>query len=385
MRVLLALFLLFGFGQAVHLNQSAAQVVQWEFQNTTALATPFDLAFSNGTTAAQRRLQKKQPAKKNTCAGLPKSHRSQNVISIRRRGRVRQYRIITPPKYNSRVRSKVILYFHGLGETSSSFANDAPWAQAAARNNYIVVAPDGIQRSWQFPGSADGRGRDGSITTCDTNRAGPNKCFAGCSCPKRCGWTQCQDDDLLFVLDLIRDIRKRICVDNKRIYAVGISNGAMLTWSMAQDPKIAPRLAGIAPMIGTPHPDYLQGKPTAKALPSIGFYGDRDNVIPPGNYQESRVMDTAFGGYYWIPAHRLHTQWARDHGCSTPNPNARAPFVYRSGNQQGISVQCRTFCQGNKPMSVDCRLSMGHETPAFMLTMAIEFFEKHSPRRNRNA
>ena len=141
-------------------------------------------------------------------------HRLQDRIELRRSGKpTRLYRILTPPNYDPRVPAKVLLYFHGWGEDSNSFGQYQSWVQIAKNEDYVVVVPEGIQNSWQFPGSSDGVGSNGrSITTCDTRRDQPFYCYRDtCPCRSRCGWTQCRDDDLEFAIDLIEDIHNQLC------------------------------------------------------------------------------------------------------------------------------------------------------------------------------
>lgn len=149
---------------------------------------------------------------------------------------------------------------------------------------------------------------------------------------------------------------------------------------MAQDRRIAPLLAGIAPLIGVPHNDYSRGKASPYNLPAIGIYGTYDDVVPPGNWRDDITTDD--GGYYWIPAHRMHQRWAEDHGCPVQSKNRPAPNTYyESDDLNGFSVQCRTYCQGNSvPYSLDCRMDAGHDTPSWMMHMALRFFERHYDR-----
>jgi len=329
---------------------------------------------------------------------LPASHSSSRLLALRRSQDQdqnlpdRYYRILTPPNYDRSRPSKVVLYFHGWGEDSASLAEDPPWVQAAFDQNYVIVAPEGIQNSWQFPGSSNGLGRNHKdVTSCDFTQSEPFYCYQDtCPCETRCGWTHCQDDDIQFVLDLLdKELPAQLCVDNDRIYALGISNGGMLTWSMAQDERIASRLAGIAPMIGVPHYDHDRGSASKWDLPVIGFYGTHDEVVPPGGFNTDWTQDD--GGYYWITANRMHTRWAHEHGCNvqTNNNQQKMPpnTYYQNNNLQGYKIHCFTHCdvqdsnslrQTHVPFSVDCRISMGHETPAFMMKMALQFFERHN-------
>ena len=162
-----------------------------------------------------------------------------------------------------------------------------------------------------------------------------------------------------------------------------------MTWSIAQDERVAPLLAGIAPMIGTALYDYNMGLPgtaSSRGLPVIGFYGNTDPIVPPGNFEGDWVEDSS--GFYWIPAHHMHTRFAMDNGCKVRNENGPPPFIYfEADNLQGYSVICRTHCNINNadddgydappPYSVDCRAEMGHETPAWMMHMAFSFFDQH--------
>ena len=346
-------------------------------------ATAVDNTTLDGTASQQQQQERRVSS---TCrSGLPRSHDSRDMIRLRGRpgGRVsREYRIMTPPKYDRSKPAKVLLYFHGWGENSNSFFSDSPWQDAAQDANYVVVAPEGLGKSWQFPGSSNGYGQDEStVTTCDTNMNDPFYCYDSCPCKNRCGWTQCQDDDLDFVLELLEDIQNYICVDEERIYVAGVSNGAMLTWSMGQDKRIAARLAGMAPMIGVPHYDHDRGSASEWDLPVIGFYGDYDTVVPPGDYRNRAYFEDD-SGYYWVPAHRMHTVWAKDHGCSIKKRSGVPQFTYyENDNLDGYKVQCFTHCDtgddSGVPFSVDCRADMGHETPAWMLRKALQFFEDH--------
>lgn len=166
------------------------------------------------------------------CANLPSSQNPRQTGPIRLQRRVydgdevsrqqqripfREYYLWTPPNYDPTVPTKVLLYFHGWKEDAyTSLFFDSEWMDALAdprHDNYIVVAPQGLDKSWQFPGSSDGMGQNGrTVTTCDASWPQPDDChYQTCSCQNRCGWTQCQDDDVEFVLDLIHDLPNHVC------------------------------------------------------------------------------------------------------------------------------------------------------------------------------
>lgn len=56
-------------------------------------------------------------------------------------------------------------------------------------------------------------------------------------------------DDLGFLRDLLDDLRKRIPYDRARVYATGLSNGAMMSYRLAAE--MPERIAAIAPVAGS--------------------------------------------------------------------------------------------------------------------------------------
>ena len=327
-----------------------------------------------------------------SCSGLPSSqspNQAKTLLGTNRTGDCfgskpcpdRTYRINTPSGYDLTQQSKIVIMFHGWGGSGRSYTRSA-WVGVADTYNYILVAPDGLDggprtsSSWTFPGSRDGIGQDGigqdgSITTCNTSQTTPDYCYTNScdSCPSRCGWTHCEDDDFQFVVDLIADLRNYVCVDSTSVYAVGISNGGMFTWSLGQDSRTAPLLAGIAPIIGLPHHDY--NLPNAAGdLPVIGIYGNTDCTVPPGDGSDVFVETCDGEGYYYVDAFHIHATWASNQGCVTD-----PPYVYISSRSEVI---CHTHCDGVTPLSVDCRADMGHLSPTWTLDVALNFFQEHA-------
>ena len=172
-------------------------------------------------------------------------------------------------------------------------------------------------------------------------------------------------------------------MDVNHIYSFGISNGGMLTWSMGQDPRTAPLLAGLAPVIGLPHFDYRMGNASPYQLPVIGIYGESDSIVPVGDYEWEWSEDAS--GFYYMSAHKMHTTWAIDHGCRPDKSNGGLPQHYYEAPSKSTLV-CRTHCSPNfsrnigaetVPYSVDCRANMGHEQAGWNMGVALDFFEDH--------
>ena len=243
-------------------------------------------------------------------------------------------------------------------------------------------------RSFSFPGSSDGLGRDGQTpTTCNTQQRGPDFCYPSCErqgkCNNRCGWTHCLDDDVQMFVDLVDEVaNKYVCIDRSRIYVFGYSMGGMFAWSLAQDPRSSPLIAGIGAAMGLPMHDHLVGKGTSSNLPAIGIYGDRDCTVPPGDGTEVYTEGCDGDGYRYVDAFHQHKLWAQEHGCSVGETHpARFEYIVDGRDE----VRCASHCDPtlNPPMSVDCRNNAPHGKQFWHLDIALKFFEDHWQRKSR--
>lgn len=322
------------------------------------------------------------------CSGLPRKHRATDLIKWTRGDgkRKRRFRINTPPKYDPTKKNKLVFLFHSWADDSASYTTGdwgKTWMDESDYHGYVVVAPDALGpnqdywASWSFLGSTNGLGQNGEVTTCDTEQGG-NYCNPSCgNCPNRCGWTQCQDDDVQFVADLIAELPNYVCVDNSRVYAVGIGNGGSLVWNLGQDERTATALAGLGVIVGLPLHDYNIGKATNKKLPVIGMYGTDDLSVPPGsgNMEYSQSLDGE--AYRYVPAAKIHATWAKDNGCKVKKVEATNSYDFTSNKYQECFSHCDTT-SGEAPYSVDCRVAdMGHESYSFNFDAALMFFEHH--------
>lgn len=321
------------------------------------------------------------------------SHNGYFTQYLQRNGRPRrQFKIYTPPSYNKLMPAPIVVMLHGWSIDGCSggdefIRDNNEWRRYADSNGYVVVAPEGLSEgseypaSWAVPGSRDGRGKDGrTITSCDNSLYEPDHCFPSCNgCGgTRCGWTQCLDDDVEFIVDLIQELPNYLCVDQRRIYFFGYSNGGMMAWTLGQDRRSASLLAGIASAQGLPMWDYLQGKGTNGKLPAIGIYGEYDESVPPGDgtRQFNEVLDS--DGYYYVDAFWQHRVWAQNHACRV---SGSAPARYTYDIRGRREITCRTHCSpgDGPPPSLDCRAPFdSHGKESWHLDAALKFFTEHA-------
>ena len=82
-------------------------------------------------------------------------------------------------------------------------------------------------------------------------------------------------DDVAFIGKLLDDLETVLKVDEKRIYACGMSNGGMMCYRLAAE--MSDRITAIAPVAGTIAIEECKPK---RAMPVIHFHGSKDKIVP---------------------------------------------------------------------------------------------------------
>ena len=82
-------------------------------------------------------------------------------------------------------------------------------------------------------------------------------------------------DDVAFIGKLLDDLGTVVKVDEKRVYACGMSNGGMMCYRLAAE--LSDRIAAIAPVAGTIAIDESKPK---RPVPVIHFHGTKDTFVP---------------------------------------------------------------------------------------------------------
>lgn len=136
----------------------------------------------------------------------------------------------------------LVITMHGLGQTMQDQKNQTQFESVAKDNNFVLVYPEAIDKSWQLWG------------TTDTD----------------------------FILAIIDEMYNRYKIDRDRVYLSGFSMGGMMTYYAAT--KIADKIAAFAPVTG-----FLMGGPntnSARPIPIIHVHGENDDFVPYSRVQE---------------------------------------------------------------------------------------------------
>src|SRR5690242_20590722 len=122
----------------------------------------------------------------------------------------RTYLLHIPPQASDAKPLPLVLSFHGAGSNATVMRAYTHMDRAADRDGYIVAYPNG----------SSGLG-DKFLTWNAGNCCGPAQLL--------------RIDDVGFSLNVLDDIAARANVDKSRVYATGLSNGAMMAYRLAAE------------------------------------------------------------------------------------------------------------------------------------------------------
>jgi polyhydroxybutyrate depolymerase len=166
-------------------------------------------------------------------------------------GITREYLVHVPKSYRGKP-TPLLIALHGGGGDADFQADDSKYRliSKSEEAGFIAVFPNGYSR---FP--------NGMLATWNAG-----------SC---CGGAQKNDvDDVGFIREVIARVERQAKIDAKRVFATGMSNGAMMSWRLACE---APEIRAIAPVEGT---DNTKTCNPARPVAVIEFHAADDPNVP---------------------------------------------------------------------------------------------------------
>jgi polyhydroxybutyrate depolymerase len=279
-----------------------------------------------------------------------------HVGSLQCGGLKRTYHVHVPANYDCLQPTPLVLALHGLSMDARMMAKFTGLNKVADREGFVVVYPDGtgpvnVLRGWNagaFPGD-DGKERP---------------------------------DDVAFLTRLLDEIERQVHVDRSRIFATGMSNGAMMAYRLAG--ALSARIAAIAPVAGTlPVGDWRPDR----AVPIIHFHGTADTLVPIGGPKDELARVVKFKSV----DDSIQT-WVKLNGCTAEPVVSELP-----AQRDKYKVTCKTYNHGRGDAEVVLYIidGGGHSWPGMHLQPSFlgpstdninaselmwQFFKKH-PRR----
>jgi len=175
-------------------------------------------------------------------------------------GAMRSYIVHVPPMYDGKTRMPLVVDMHGAGDTAAHQITWSGWREKADAVGIVVLYPQGIGNTWN---------------------GGPNDCpLTVCCCNPAQGM---KIDDMAFIRAVVAKTAQDGCIDARRVYATGLSNGGIMSQWLACG--AADIFAGVAPVSG---PNMVMDCKLSRPI-SVVLYRGRMDVgvlynggMPPG-------------------------------------------------------------------------------------------------------
>ncbi len=275
-------------------------------------------------------------------------------------GRDRSYAVHYPANSPPREPKAVVLVLHGGGGANAEeLARRTGLNRLADREDFLVVYPQGVDGQWN-----DGRGKT-------FRRAADNR----------------DVNDVRFIATVIDALTGRGQADPRRIFAMGLSNGGMMTYRLGIE--LGDRLAAIAAVIAN-LPENIAARPPGRPLPVLVMNGTDDPMMP-WHGGPVRVLGRAYGTVlstertvrYWVEAARLPSNpttrvldnRAPDDGCTVELVQYSAPGTPLEVLLYRLRGGGHNLPGGNTP---DRPRLLGRKCMDIAATEVIwSFFEKH--------
>jgi polyhydroxybutyrate depolymerase len=282
----------------------------------------------------------------------------------------RRYLVTIPKGYDGRKPAPMVLNLHGFSGNGVAQNASTDMPQQAGARRYVVVAPDGGPLKVPIglvPGSENAGSFQGMPFW---NLFGPGDVDFGPPRGSNLGVDSSLigADDVSFVAQLLDGLEQELCIDTRRVYAAGMSNGAGMATMLGC--ILGNRFAAVAAVSGV----NLTGKCPGRGRVSVlAVHGDADDTAV---YNGNGLLGFQFGNPS-VPE-RME-QWAKRDGCNdrptTKKRGAGLTVTRWKGCAKGIDVQLWTI------------VGWGHEWPRAgsakepgvidATKLALDFFDAH--------
>jgi len=193
----------------------------------------------------------------------------------------REYYVHVPESYDGSEPVPLVLALHGGGGKAEKMDKLTGFNEVADRESFIVVYPQGDNRHWN-----DGRE---ILSLLPVEPA----------------------DDVKFLGDLVKRLTADYEIDEDRIYATGISNGAFMSYRLAaENPDVFAAVAGVAAQV----PKALRDKyPPEGPVAVMMILGTEDPLVP---YKGGEVKVFGIKRGEALSALDSVALWTETNGCS---------------------------------------------------------------------
>lgn len=242
----------------------------------------------------------------------------------------RTYSVHVPRGYDGKRSLPVVIVFHGGGGTGKGTMEITGMATKADQAGFLAVFPDGTAPFPNQPAKF--------VNNPQTWNDGSGRGHSG----KR------NVDDVGFINGMIDALASKFTIDEKRLFATGLSNGASMSFRLGVE--LSHRIAAIAPVAGS---FWMEVRQINRPVPLLYVTGTED----PLNPLEGGQITVPWWGYTDIkpPVQESITKWARLLGCPTE------PQIV--SDNEGVRMVTYKPCQQGSEIIYYTVEGLGHNWP----------------------
>lgn len=218
--------------------------------------------------------------------------------------------VTVPSSYTGDTAAPLIILLHTYGRTGAVQNEYMALSSLADSYGFIMVAPDGT------PSRAEGN---------------PQFWDASAAC---CNWEGAAIDDSAYLSKLIGSVKAEYSIDEKRVFVLGHSNGAFMSYRLAHDHSAT--IAAIASLAGV---DSITSQAPPHPVHVLQIHGTGDTAI---SYQGAQIQGKAYPG-----AKQSVENWAAHNGCSATG--SFAGMLDLAETLPGIDTTITRYSSGCKP------------------------------------
>ncbi|AGA26545.1 extracellular catalytic domain type 1 short-chain-length polyhydroxyalkanoate depolymerase [Singulisphaera acidiphila] len=233
----------------------------------------------------------------------------------------RSYLVHVPKSYDGSKPVPVVLVFHGGGSNAGQWVRFCGLNETADKAGFIAVYPNGTGKKIE--------GYPEDVLTWNGGRRQPGGNDALLQ----------KVDDVSFTRELLDDLAKVAKVDAQRVYATGMSMGAIMTYRLASE--LSDRIAAIAPVCGPMGTETCRPK---RPVSVIHFHGTEDEAVPlKGGKGKLDVSGTDFYSVdhsirAWVKANGCHEKPTTDELPDRVDDGTKVIRKTYSGGEDGSQV-----------------------------------------------
>lgn len=222
-----------------------------------------------------------------------------STISMNYGGQTRTAIIYVPKSYSPTNPFPLVVNLHGSESDAEGQENNSHMDSTAESNNFIVVYPNGINKEWN-----DGR----SYTKDRTGNA----------------------NDVGFIKELVKNISDGMNINTNKVYAVGMSNGGMMSERLACEASSTFAAAG--DVAGAMTTGTRSSCSPSRKIPMIIIHGTSDPIVPfdGGDLNSGRgsVISTLDAVHYWAGVNGASTSPTASVEINTANDGTTVTHMY---------------------------------------------------------